>query len=139
MDYLARREHSGEELRRKLVDSGFGREVAADAIERLRAEGLQNDRRFVDAFIRTRINQGNGILRIRADLGQRGISEELLETSLDELDEDWCTLADHVRQRKFGAVIPEDFKTKARQMRFLQSRGFEPGQIRAAMYTVEDN
>ena len=41
--------------------------------------------------------------------------------------------ARQTRERKFGAELPRDFKEKARQMRFLQYRGFEQDQITAAV------
>jgi len=133
MDYLARREHSGLELRRKMEKFGFESDVALDAIEQLRKDGLQSDRRFVEAFLQSRISQGKGPTRIRADLSQRGISEAMIQDLLGEAEQDWIALARETRLRKFGADVPSDFKEKARQMRFLQYRGFEPGQIQAAV------
>ncbi|MBT8092507.1 MAG: RecX family transcriptional regulator, partial [Gammaproteobacteria bacterium] len=46
---------------------------------------------------------------------------------------DWTEMAREIRARKFGRARPADFKDKARQMRFLQYRGFESEQIQAAM------
>ncbi|HNP37482.1 MAG TPA: regulatory protein RecX [Woeseiaceae bacterium] len=132
MDYLARREYAGDELCQKLANAGFDAQVAQDAVKRLTSEGLQNDRRFVAAFVHARINQGKGPARIRADLRQRGISDVLLSEALNDSEQDWFALAREVRARKFGADLPRDFKEKARQMRFLQSRGFESDHIQAA-------
>ncbi|MCH7821221.1 MAG: regulatory protein RecX [Proteobacteria bacterium] len=133
MDYLARREHGRVELLDKVTAAGFGADVAEDAIAQLTAEGLQSDRRFVEAFIRSRIDQGKGPTRIRADLGQRGIVENLIDDGLTDVQQNWHDLARGVRQKKFGASWPADFETKARQMRFLQYRGFEPDHIQAAV------
>jgi len=72
MDLLARREHARGELERKLAAAGFDADIAADVLQRLADEGLQSDRRFVESFVQSRINQGKGPLRIHADLGQRG-------------------------------------------------------------------
>jgi regulatory protein len=52
---------------------------------------------------------------------------------LEDRHDDWGALARNVRLRKFGANVPDDFREKARQMRFLQYRGFEQDQIRAAI------
>ena len=73
MDLLANREHGLVELERKLVNAGFESDVAADAVHALHEEGLQSDRRFVESFVQSRINQGKGPVRIHADLGERGI------------------------------------------------------------------
>ena len=133
MDYLARREHSRHELCRKMEKFGFETDVALDAIEQLRQDGLQSDRRFVEAFLQSRISQGKGPTRIRADLSQRGIQEAMIHDVLGAAEQDWFALARETRLKKFGADVPSDFKEKARQMRFLQYRGFEPGQIQAAV------
>ena len=44
-------------------------------------------------------------------------------------------LAVEIRTKKFGAELPAAFKEKARQMRFLQYRGFEQEHIQSAMLT----
>ncbi len=133
MDLLARREHGFDELCRKLEKTGIDADVAIDAIDELRREGLQSDRRFAESFVQSRINQGKGPARIRADLGERGISGALISGVIQEAGEDWYALARVTRVRKFGAESPSDFKEKARQMRFLQYRGFEPDHIQSAV------
>ena len=138
MDYLARREHSSAELQQKLVKAGFDPVISEDAIAQLGADGLQDDRRYVEAFVQSRVNQGKGPARIRSELGQRGIAESLLAEVLVEAEVDWRALAQATRVRKFGAAAPANFEEKARQMRFLQYRGFESGQIQAAMGEIDD-
>jgi regulatory protein len=133
MDYLARREHSRDELCRKMGKVGFDPKVALDAIEQLQKDGLQSDLRFVEAFVQSRISQGKGPTRIQADLSQRGIGDSMMHETLGEVKQDWFALAREVRQKKFGCDVPNDFQEKARQMRFLQYRGFEPDQIQAAV------
>ena len=133
MDYLARREHSRHELCRKMEKVGFDPNVALDAIEQLQKDGLQSDRRFVEAFVQSRIGQGKGPTRIRDDLSQRGIQAAMIQEVLGELEQDWFALARKTRQKKYGGDEPLEFKDKARQMRFLQYRGFEPDHIQAAV------
>ena len=138
MDYLARREHGHEELINKLLRAGFQPEIADAAVARLVDDGLQSDARFVDACIASRINQGKGPLRIRADLRERGISDAAISVGLDAADHDWFTAAIKVRRKKFGAREPAGFEEKARQMRFLQSRGFDTDQVQAAVSASTD-
>ena len=138
MDLLARREHARTELERKLVAAGFDADVAADALQQLAREGLQSDRRFVESFVQSRINQGKGPLRIHADLSQRGIAAGLVDEVLAEVRHDWHAAARDARAKKFGHAQPADFKDKARQMRFLQYRGFEPDQVRAAVSSFDE-
>ena len=138
MDYLARREHARGELHDKLTSFGFDPDVSGDAIAQLTNDGLQSDQRFVEAFIRSRINQGKGPVKIRTDLRERGVGAALIDEGLIEAGQDWYGLAREVRLKKFGAGRPGDFKEKARQMRFLQSRGFEQDHIQAAVSAGEE-
>ena len=138
MDLLASREHGRAELLRKLGKAGFDSEIAADAVDRLQDEGLQSDRRFVENFVQSRIGQGKGPVRIRSELGERGMSPGLVDEVIEEQAADWHAMALEVRKRKFGPQRPSDFAEKARQMRFLQYRGFEPDQIQDAVSAIED-
>ena len=132
MDLLARREHSAGELLQKLERAGFVRGVAEAAIAGLTRDGLQSDERYVEAFVQSRVRQGKGPVRIRADLRARGAVASTVDAALAAAATDWETLARSVRERKFGLGRPADFKDKARQMRFLQYRGFEAEHIAAA-------
>ncbi len=138
MDYLARREHGRQELFTKLTKFGFDANVADDAIAQLGDDGLQSDQRFAEAFIQSRINQGKGPVKIRADLRERGVNDGLIDSGLIEAGQDWHALAREVWGKKFGPDQPVGFKEKARQMRFLQSRGFEVGQIQAAVSALDE-
>jgi len=138
MDYLARREHGHSELLEKVTRFGFDADVADDAVAQLVEDGLQSDVRFAGAFVRSRINQGKGPAKIRADLREKGVNDGVTEDGIREADQDWYALAVEVRLKKFGAERPADFKEKARQMRFLQSRGFEQDQIQAAVSASGD-
>ena len=120
-------------MRAASTGAGFASELAADAVQKLVDEGLQSDRRFVESFVQSRIRQGKGPVRIRADLGQRGIPAGLVDETLEQAGEDWYALAREVRAKKFGRSPPAEFRDKARQMRFLQYRGFEPDQVQAAV------
>jgi regulatory protein len=131
MDLLARREHSLAELRQKLAAREFTPEDIEDALAGLVREGLADDARFVGAFIAARIRRGQGPIRIRAELAQRGIDAETAGRGLAEAA-DWRALAREQRAKRFGARAPGDFRERARQARFLEYRGFTAEQIRAS-------
>jgi regulatory protein len=139
MDYLARREYGRLELQSKLESAGFNTEAARVAVDRLASEGLQCDRRFIENFVQSRIGQGKGPVRARLELEERRLDSGLVDEVLSASDEDWLTMARRIREKKFGPDLPVDFREKARQMRFLQHRGFEPGQIREAVASHGDN
>ena len=132
MDFLARREYGQNELIKKLADKGYAYRLVEQEIQKLTGERLQSDDRFAEAFVQSRINQGKGPVRIRLDLSQRGISDAVVEMAIEESAADWHGLACEVRLRKFGDSSPADFKAKAKQMRFLQYRGFEQDHVQGA-------
>ena len=133
MNLLARREHSQQELQRKLLNKGFEPGEIAPVLAALSTEGLLSDERFTEAFINSRRQRGSGPTKIAMELQQRGVSHELVAIYLDERDSRWTQLAIEVRTKRFGPSFPLDFKERARQMRFLQYRGFTLSQIQQAV------
>jgi len=131
MDLLARREHSRLELERKLAARGFEHELIAEVLESLEQDNLLSDARFAQSFIVARYAKGQGPIRIRRDLAERGIEPQSAWFDSEEFD--WPRLARETRVRHFGAALPADLKDKARQMRFLEYRGFSHDQIRRAL------
>ena len=130
MDFLALREYGQKELINKLRSKGFSDEISSSVVERLTEDGLQNDSRFIESFIRSRIKQGKGQLKITQELEQKNLPSQSIYSALDNLDMNWLELAHEVRIKKFGNNLPDDFIKKAKQIRFLQSRGFENEIIR---------
>jgi regulatory protein len=115
---LVRREHSTLELTNKLTAKEFDQEDIDAVIASLIQQNYQSDERFAADFIQMRFNQGKGPIKISLDLKQRGIDR------FDMSEYDFYALAYKIRKQKFGQAVPSDFKEKAKQQRFLQSRGF---------------
>jgi len=118
----ARREHSRAELSAKLlphVQEGDDLEALLDDFAK---RNWLSDERTAEQVVQHRRSRF-GIQRITHELRQKGISEELISAALPELKDSELAAAREVWQRKFGS-LPLDAKEKARQMRFLQSRGF---------------
>ncbi|GAB3681684.1 regulatory protein RecX [Salinisphaera aquimarina] len=132
MDMLARREHAPAELAAKLRKREHADADIEPVLDDLINEGLLSAERYAHAVVRSKSERGIGPLRIRRDLAAAGVSDSLIEIALDEAEVDWFALAEAVRHKRFGALSPGDFPTRAKQMRFLQGRGFEPDQLRAA-------
>ena len=93
-------------------------------LDKLASEGLQNDERFAESFVHHRIDMGQGPIKIQQELRQRGVDQSLIEHALATESFDWLSLANAVRLKKFGESIPNDYQKKAKQLRFLYSRGF---------------
>lgn len=131
---LARREHSTEELRRKLLAKGHPPEAIEPVIEKLAGKRLVSDDRFTASFVHHHAKRGQGPVRIRAALRQQGIPDSQAEEALRCAEFDWVQLAREVRRRKFGAAAPRSLGERAKQARFLQYRGFDAEQLRAAFH-----
>jgi regulatory protein len=128
---LSMREHSRDELRRKLRSKSEDcEEGALDAVlDRLAENGLQSDARFAESYVRSKASR-MGQSRLRRELLERGVSTEIVAGALEEaLPDDELTRARAVWARKFGAP-PQDRNEWARQARFLQTRGFAVDVIR---------
>ena len=123
MDLLARREHSVQELHRKLRQRGAEAELIETELQKLVDEGLLSEQRYLESYIRSRALSGRGPARIREELSQRGLSRQDIELGLEEADIDWQEQLHDLWQRRFGEK-PTDQKAFAKQARFLLYRGY---------------
>ena len=130
---LARREHSRSEIRQKLTDLGGLQADTEQVLEDLVSRRLQSETRFAEIFVRSRAERGYGPRSIEADLRAKGLDADQLAMALSESGYDWVRQAIEVRERRFGKVLPREPKEKARQMRFLQYRGFTQAQLSRAL------
>jgi len=147
---LSQREHSLSEMRRKLLrissdmaraknrDETSAGNAPADEVEEvdvpslaaaeieallawLQAQGYLNEARFVESRIHTRA-QRYGNLRIKQELAQHGLSLDAEAQGALKASE--LSRARAVWQRKFGGDVPKDQIARAKQTRFLVTRGF---------------
>ena len=136
MDLLARREHSRLELERKLGTRSFDERVISDVLDELESDGLLSAERFAQSFVEARYARGQGPYRIRRELAERGI--EAAARFVDEERFDWDALARETRIKRFGRLPPVNLQDRARQIRFLEYRGFGHDQIRRALKTDDE-
>jgi regulatory protein len=134
LQYLARREYSRAELRGKLLphvqaDDDFEQafdssgHVNLDALlDDFTARGWLSDARAATQLVHAKRSRF-GTQRITHELREKGISESLISEALPQLKETELEAAREVWKKKFGTA-PQDEKEKAKQARFLQSRGF---------------
>ncbi|HEX4870096.1 MAG TPA: regulatory protein RecX [Moraxellaceae bacterium] len=134
---LTRREHSRVELERKLVELGGAATDVAAVLDELVERRLQSDERFAEVFVRSRAEKGYGPRAIAADLRARGLDAGQVEAALADSGYDWLRRALEVRQARFGRQLPLDPREKARQLRFLQYRGFSGGDCARALRCEE--
>jgi regulatory protein len=130
---LARREHAQAEIKRKLHDRGYDRDTTGEVVDELTRQRLLSDDRFAEMFIRSRAERGQGPVRLRAELRQLQLPAEQVERHLVAAGLDWAELARSVRLRRFGSQPAHSLSERAKQVRFLQYRGFTAAHVRAAM------
>jgi regulatory protein len=118
---LVRREHSAVELRKKMLLKEFDEDDIDNALQTLQQQKYQSDERFAESLVNTRMRQGKGYLMIIRELNTHQIENP--EHYLQDID--FYELCLQVKIKKFGAKKYQDVKTKAKQMRFLQGRGFD--------------
>jgi len=127
---LARREHGREELARKLYRRGYPSGLVGEVLKQLEAEGSLSESRFAESFARSRAERGYGPTRIRRELEARGVSGPLIEAALASLGVDWREQARRLCRKRFGKRPAQDWKSRARRLRYLQNRGFDPDFLR---------
>ena len=137
LDLLARREHSQRELKRKLLQRDFAEPVIDELLTQLIRENLLSDERFAEAYVNMRSQCGYGPWRIQQELRERGVSDALVTGLVNDSSDDWPTRARHVREKRFGLVVPAELKAHAKQIQFLQYRGFTTEQIKQVMHDEE--
>jgi len=106
------------------VDAGALPKLLDRLMAELAAAGAQSDQRFAEHLGRWRFQTGRGPVKLRYELAEHRIDPALIEQVMAEYEPQWRDLATQVRRRKFGDAPPPDYKTWARQARFLQQRGF---------------
>ncbi|MEE4295289.1 MAG: regulatory protein RecX [Wenzhouxiangella sp.] len=127
---LARREHSAQELARKLKRKGWPEPMIEPCVGELAEAGLQSDERFAEGFARSRAEKAYGPVRIKAELAERGIDRSLAVRALGSLEVDWLAQAAKWYGRRYGDVPASDFREKSRRRQALTRRGFDESVIR---------
>lgn len=107
-------------------------------VERLVSQGWVSDERFAREMVRVRTAAGYGPLRILAELRRRGVPEEAAQAVLESRAEDWAERAERARRKRFGTAAARDFRELARQVRFLERRGFAADHIRRVTRAGDD-
>lgn len=120
---LAKREHSREELKNKLLLYGACPDELEPLLAELTGNDYQSDQRMAGMLVRANMRKGRGPARIQQELKKHHIDIELAEEDLEEVN--WQQQAIQLRMGKFGEALPSEPKEKARQVRFLQYRGFD--------------
>lgn len=126
---LKTRERSEKELAGRLQRKGFAAEAVNAAIERCRELGYVDDGRFASGRARQLLASGRAVgPRLRRELHNAGVAEEVVEQALAELNEDYseAELLVELLQRRYPAFDYQqaDDREKRRVVNYFLRRGF---------------
>ena len=124
---LAGRDWGRAELERKLAPYAESAEQLQSALDELQAKGFISDARAAASLLHRRADKW-GTSRLVQELKQKGFASDLIASQAELLKENEKDRMQEVWRKKFGAA-PQNPAEKAKQMRFLASRGFATSTI----------
>ena len=103
----------------------YAEEVDLEPIlDQLEEANYLSNARYAESFVRSRILKGQGEIKIRVQLLQRGVTLSMADRAISEAEVNWWDLAEQHRVKRFGEGYPDTIKDKLKQIRFLTMRGF---------------
>lgn len=124
--FLSMREHSQAELRKKLAPHVQDGDDLDGLFEWLAAKDFLNEERAAESIVNRQAAR-YGAARVQQTLRQKGVPDALVKASVAQLKTSELPRALEVWRRKFGS-LPDTPQARAKQMRFMASRGFD-GQV----------
>ena len=126
--YCAYQERCVKDVRDKLKTFDIAAEEKTRIIEYLLDNRFVNDERFVECFVRSKINQNDwGVNKIRFHLAQKGIAKELIDEALGQTDEETYRqrLIDILKAKAKTVKADSDFERKRKLAAYAMQKGFE--------------
>ncbi|CAH2794498.1 MAG: Regulatory protein RecX [uncultured Paraburkholderia sp.] len=136
LGYLSRREYSRAELARKLKSFVEETDSLDTVLDSLEAENWLSDSRFAESLIHRRASR-LGVSRIVGELKQHSLDQALVEEASAQLRETGLARAQAVWRKKFGE-LPQTPADRAKQARFLASRGFSAATIGKILKGIDE-
>jgi regulatory protein len=133
---LSMREHSTQELLKKLSAKCDTLDLVHAVIDDLTENNYLSDQRFTESFVRSRQNRGIGPSKIKLELKGKGISSDMIDDHLNGEAAVWFDNARNQYFKKYGESPVSDYSSWAKRARFMQSRGFSNAHIQATVPRV---
>jgi len=134
---LTTREHSRQELARKLLRRAYAADAINAVLDQLERDDLLSESRLIEQYVAERLRKGFGPVRIRFELREKGLSDLRTEPYLELSEESCLALISAAHNRRFGAETRKERQTLAKRARFLEYRGF-PSHLVARFLGAED-
>lgn len=132
MKFCSYQERSRLEVRRKMAALKMPPAEAERLLADLVEMNFVSDERFAESFIRGKMNIKRwGKVKMRIELHQRGIPDEIVRQKIDEIDDEQYFANLRYLVEKWSRENPQGEKIKL--MKFLLSKGYEMGDINAIL------
>ncbi|TAE40656.1 MAG: RecX family transcriptional regulator [Runella slithyformis] len=126
--FCAYQERTIKEVRQRMAEWELSEQDMGVVLAELMAQNYLNETRFAKAFAggKFRIKKW-GKLKIKQELKMRGLSNELIQKGLQEIDGDQyeATLHDLIQKKAHALRGNTPLAMKQKLLRFALSRGFE--------------
>ena len=133
---LSQREHSRQELERKLKSFEETPGELAAALDFLQSKDFINEQRVVESVVNSR-SRKLGASRVRQELQAKGLPAEAIAEAVQAMRSTELERAREVWRKKFGEP-PVDQAARIKQVRFLVSRGFAPDVVKRVVAGADD-
>ena len=137
LQLLARREHTRAELARKLARHASPDDHVEELLDELSERNLLSEQRYAEARTR-KLSRKFGASRIVHELRTKGLEKDVAERAVEAARATEVARAREVWLKKFRNP-PSNREERAKQMRFLQSRGFSFDAIRAVIRGADED
>jgi regulatory protein len=134
---LSQREHSRTELERKLAQHEQVPGELAKALDELQARDFINDGRAIESVVHRRAGK-LGAARVKQELAAKGLSGEAVAAAMEGLRGTELDRAQGVWRKKFGSPAA-DANERAKQIRFLLTRGFNAEIVRKVVQGADED
>lgn len=134
---LTRKEYSKADLIKKLALYAEHQDEVIQLVDELARENYQSDQRVAEMIVRSQMRKGKGPNRIKLALNAKKIDKALVLDDMKEVD--WYEEAYQLKVKKYGTEVTKDPRIKAKQIRFLQYRGFEMDAIMKAIMKQQED
>lgn len=129
--YLGRRMHAEKELKLKLAQKGYERELINIVVTDIKSRGYLNDYQFASQFTDENLaNKLWGKVKVKAELMKKGIDIQIVDRIINEKFPEGNLLANAIElaSKKYRTIKFKNYepnKLKLKLLNFLASRGYD--------------
>lgn len=119
---LSKRAYGRNELGKKLSGYAQNNEDVEKILDEMEEYKYIDDNQYASSLLKSEVSKGRGKAKIAQIFKNKGVDIANIDEELSEVN--WFKQALELKIKKFGAKVETDQKLKAKQIRYLQYRGF---------------